>query len=260
MIPKLEKPELTPLPAAITPSESGWIGSLLPLGAVLGPFIAGAASDRIGRKKTLLYGNIPFIIGFILNIMATNVTYLLISRFICGISVGLTFTVLPMYIGEIAEDEVRGALGTLLQLFAVMGLLFSYAIGPYMSVTMFNAACLIIPTTFLITFALLIPESPSYLLQAGQDDAAEAALMKLRNRTSPNQVRQELKTMKRSVDEALANKSTFMDIFKSKGLTKAYILSNGLLVFQQVSGINVVLFFAQNIFQVLIPLSLHYLK
>lgn len=250
VIPKLLNITLSPLPKVITLEDAGWIGSLLPLGAVIGPIVAGAAADRIGRKKTLLLGNVPFIAALAMNIVANNVIYLLVSRFLCGISVGVTFTVLPMYVGEISEDDIRGALGTYLQLFVVIGLLFSFVVGPYTSVTMFNACCLIVPTTFLITFFMFIPESPYYLLQNGNEDGAETALMKLRNRTSPSEVSKELNHMKVAVDEALANKSTFFDIFKSKGLTKAYVLSNGLLVFQQVSGINVVMFFAQSIFQV----------
>lgn len=250
VIPKLQNPTLTPLNEVITDSDAGSIGSLLPLGAVLGPFIAGALADRIGRKRTLLLGNVPVIVGLLLNVFAKSVIYLLVSRFLCGISVGLTFTVLPMYIGEIAEDDVRGALGTYLQLFTVIGLLFSFVAGPYMSVTMFNAFCLVVPITFLIAFAIFIPESPYFLLQNDEEDAAEQALMKLRDRTTSEEVRDELDNVKTALNEALENKSSFLDIFKSKGLTMAYILSNGLLIFQQVSGINVVLFFAQNIFQV----------
>ncbi|KAL1491545.1 hypothetical protein ABEB36_012126 [Hypothenemus hampei] len=249
VIPKLQNATLTPLTEVVGPSEVGWIGSLLPLGATLGPFIAGVAADKIGRKRTLLLGNIPFIVGFLLNIVAKNVNYLLFSRLICGISVGITFTVLPMYVGEIAEDEVRGALGTYLQLFCVIGLLFSFVVGPYISVTLFNAACLLVPSTFLITFFFFIPESPYFLLQIQEDDEAEAALMKLRDRAIAMDVKTELDSMKRDIETAAANKGSFKEIFKSKGLTKAYILSNGLLFFQQMSGINVVLFFAQNIFQ-----------
>lgn len=74
--------------------------------------------------------------------------------------------------------------------------------------------------------------------------------MKLRNRSEPSEVREELQAMQVEVDKSLESKGSFMDIFKSKGLLKAYLLCNGLLVFQQVSGINVVLFFAQTIFQV----------
>ncbi|ENN70298.1 facilitated trehalose transporter Tret1 [Dendroctonus ponderosae] len=249
VLPKLQDLSLSPLSEVVSVSDAGWIGSLLPLGASLGPFIVGAAADKIGRKKTLLLGNIPFIVGFLLNIMATNVYYLLVSRFICGVSVGLTFTVLPMYTGEIAEDEVRGTLGTYLQLFTVIGLLFSFVLGPYIPVTLFNAACIVVPSIFLVAFFFFIPESPSFLLSVGETDAAEQALMKLRNRSAPSEVREELQAMLVEVNKSLDSKGSFMDIFKSKGLLKAYLLSNGLLVFQQVSGINVVLFFAQTIFQ-----------
>ncbi|XP_030761676.1 facilitated trehalose transporter Tret1-like [Sitophilus oryzae] len=249
VLPKLETLQDNPLGAIVSADDSGWIGSLLPLGAALGPFLAGALSDKIGRKRTLLYGNLPFIVGLVLNIMATSVNYFLLSRFLCGIAVGLTFTVLPMYVGEIAEDEIRGALGTLLQLFTTLGLLFSFGVGPYTTFTTFNVACLVVPVVFLVTFFLFIPESPYFLLQAGNEDEAEAALMKLRSTTEVQDVKRELDDMKSSVADALANKSSFGDIFKNKGLTRAYILANGLLVFQQVSGINIVLFFAQSIFQ-----------
>ncbi|XP_060528143.1 facilitated trehalose transporter Tret1-like [Cylas formicarius] len=247
VIPKLQSLNENPLESLITQSDAGWIGSLLPLGAVLGPFLAGAAADKIGRKSTLLAGNIPFVVGLLLNIIASNVYYLFLSRFLCGLSVGFTFTVLPMYVGEIAEDRNRSSLGTLLQLFCTFGLLFSYLIGPYLSVTHFNLACLTVPVTFLVTFYLFVPDSPYYLVQKSREDA-QKALMKLRGATDTNHVNQELNIMQTTVHEALDNKSTFLDIFKSKGLTKAYVLSNGLMFFQQFSGINIVLFFTQTIF------------
>ncbi|KAJ8931871.1 hypothetical protein NQ314_015137 [Rhamnusium bicolor] len=231
-IPKLKGILDNPLGAPISKAEEGWIGSFLPLGAALGPFAAGIAADKIGRKKTLLVSAVPFIVAFILNLVATNVNYFFMSRFLCGLGVGSVFTVLPMYIGEISDDEVRGSLGSFMQLFIVIGLLFSYGLGPYLSIHWFNIILLIPPIAFLVIFLFFIPESPYYLVQVGDRDGAEDALIKLRAK----------------IDEAQQNKSSFFDIFKSRGLTMALFLSVSLVALQQFSGINIILFYAQDIF------------
>lgn len=145
-----------------------------------------------------------------------------------------------MYIGEIAEDSVRGALGSLMQLFITGGLLFSYAIGPYVSVTLFNLICLIPPIAFLALFALLIPESPYFLLTQNKEEECTKALSKLRG---SQDVKAEMEQTKIAVEEAKANKGSFVDIFRGKATTKAMMLSIGLVAFQQFSGINIVLFY-----------------
>lgn len=86
-------------------------------------------------------------------------------------------------------------------------------------------------------FLLYIPESPYYLLAIDDQKGAEAALVKIRSK-SPYSVQGELSEMKKSVEEAMSSKSSFMDIFKSKGLTKALVLSVGLVALQQLSGMH----------------------
>lgn len=227
--------------------QEGWVGSFLPLAAAIGPFAAGFLADRIGRKKTLLIGGFPFLIAFAINIAATHVYFFFLSRFLCGLGVGIVFTVIPMYIGEIADDDVRGSLGSFMQLFIVIGLLFSYALGPYLSIKVFNIILLLPPILFLVTFFMFIPESPYYLILANDMDAAEESLCQLRSK-SVSAVAKELEIIRIQVDEAQANKANFFDIFKSKGLKMALFLSVSLVVWQQLSGINVVLFYAQDIF------------
>ncbi|KAJ3642649.1 hypothetical protein Zmor_025412 [Zophobas morio] len=235
-----------PLAMPLTKGEESWIGSLLPVGATLGPFIAGLTADKIGRKYTMLGGIVPFIVAFLLASFGTTPLMFFLMRFLCGLGVGVIFTVLPMYIGEIAEDAVRDSLGSFMQLFIVIGLLFSYVLGPYMSVSAFNIVCVISPCIFLVAFFMFIPESPYFLIRKNKDQALQA-LMKLRSKPQ-DAVQTELDDIKSSVEESLKNKASFMDIFKSKGLTKALIISVGLVSLQQLSGINIVLFYAQDIF------------
>lgn len=221
---------------------------MLPLGAALGPIAAGIVADKIGRKKTLLCSVAPFIPAFLMSANATSVVTFFIARFLCGLAVGGVFTVLPMYIGEIAEDEVRGALGSFMQLFITVGLLFSYCIGPYVSISTFNYICVVTPAIFLVYFTLKIPESPHFLLANNDETGAERSLIQIRCRNK-SEVSKELEEIKKTVDESMKNKGTFLDIFKSAGLTKALILSVGLVALQQLSGINVILFYTETIFK-----------
>ncbi|XP_025831249.1 facilitated trehalose transporter Tret1-like, partial [Agrilus planipennis] len=250
MIPKLngqQDPDFNPVQPPITPSEESWIGSLLPLGAGIGPFAAGFFLDKIGRKKTILASNVPFLVAFIMFAVCSEVKYFFIGRFLCGLAVGGTFTVLPMYVAEISDDAVRGTLASLFQLFIVTGLLFSYAVGPYVPIATFNYICAVLPCIFMVVFFIFIPESPYHLVAIKDDKAASKALAKFRAK-SEDDIQKELSTIKGAVEEAMANNGSFFDIFKSKGATKALIISLSLVAFQQFSGINVILFYSQTIF------------
>lgn len=246
-IPLLKGFNENPLTEPLTDAQESWVGALLPLAAAIGPFAAGLLADKIGRKKTLLLAGFPCFIAFAINCVANSVNYFYISRLLCGLSAGIIFTVLPMYIGEISDDDVRGSLGSFMQLFIVIGLLFSYALGPYLSVKVFNIILLLPPIFFLITFFVFIPESPYYLILRNDVDAAEEALCQFRSKKKIA-VQKELETYRMLVKEAQDNKASFFDIFKSRGLTMALFLSTSLIIFQQFSGINVVLFYAQTIF------------
>ncbi|CAG9836629.1 unnamed protein product [Diabrotica balteata] len=164
-IPLLKNTTTSPLDHELSVSEEGWIGSFLPLAAAIGPIGGGILANLIGRKKTILIGATPFLAAFALNIFARSVFMFYLSRFICGFGTGIIFTAMPMYIGEISDNETRGTLGSFMQLFAVLGLLFSYALGPFISIKVFNTILLCIPGIFMILFFFFIPESPYYLIK-----------------------------------------------------------------------------------------------
>ncbi|KAK4875749.1 hypothetical protein RN001_012171 [Aquatica leii] len=250
VIPKLNgnvEPENNPLPIPLTLEQESWVGSLLPLGAIFGPFAAGMFIDKIGRKKTLLVSILPLIIAFDMAVFINNVNLFFLMRFLCGLSIGGIFTVLPIYVAEIAEIAVRGTLGSFLALFVCIGILCSYSIGPYVSLKVFNILCSIVPTVFVPFFLIYIPDSPYFLVSANYDNEAEDALMKLRGK-SRDGIQKELLEIKDSVEQSASSKMSITDIFRSKGLNRALLLSAGLVTFQQLSGINVVIFYTQNIF------------
>ncbi|KAB0794304.1 hypothetical protein PPYR_11143 [Photinus pyralis] len=250
VIPKLNgevEPESNPLSTPITINQQSWLGSLLPLGAVLGPFAAGLFVDTIGRKKSILISTLPFMAAFSMAIFTHDINLFYLMRFLCGLAMGGVFAILPMYVAEVAEDCNRGALGSLFALFICIGILFAYCIGPYVSLTVFNIICVVPSVIFFPIFLLFIPDSPHYLISRGDYAYAEEALMKFRQKSRLG-VQKELLEIKDTVNASMRNKGRLIDLFRSKGLLRALMISLGLVGFQQLSGINIVLFYTQTIF------------
>ncbi|XP_030376606.1 facilitated trehalose transporter Tret1 [Scaptodrosophila lebanonensis] len=243
---KAEDTSDSPLSKPINAEEDAWISSLIAIGALIAPFVAGPLADRIGRKWVLLSSSVFFVIASILNMVATDVVVLYCSRLIQGFGVGFVMTVTPMYVGEIATDSVRGATGSLMQLFIVSGILYVYAIGPYVSYQALQWCCIVTPIIFDAVF-FFMPESPYYFAGKGRKTDALRSLQFLRGQ-SAEAVHDEMAEIQANVEEAMANKGTIMDLFKNSGNRKALFICAGLIAFQQLSGINVVLFNSQSIF------------
>ncbi|XP_061395871.1 facilitated trehalose transporter Tret1-like [Musca vetustissima] len=210
------------------------------------PFFAGPLADLVGRKWLLLGNSTLFILGYILLMLGGKVWIILVARVILGLGCGSVMTVVPMYIGEIATDNVRGATGSLMNLFVVSGILYVYVIGPYVSYQVLQWCCLAIPIAFVICYSLM-PESPYYLLAKNRKEDAMKSLQFLRGRSS-NDVQQELSEIEKFLEESKATQASMMDLFKLPGNRKALLITTGLLVFQQLSGIDAVLFNSQSIF------------
>ncbi|KZC10964.1 Facilitated trehalose transporter Tret1 [Dufourea novaeangliae] len=243
VLPKLMKnTEDSPLGRPIDQDENSWIGSLVAIGAMIGCFVAGWMSEKFGRKRTLLSAVVPFTIGWILIASAKVVIQLCVARVFLGFAMAFAFTVVPMYCGEIAETSVRGALGSFLQLFITFGLLYSYAIGPYVSYTVLWILCGILPIIFFGCF-ITMPESPYYLLKIGQREEAIASLARLRS-LPPASVQKEADEMQVTWNCT----ASIMDLFTVKANFKAMVYTSLLAMFQQLSGINVVLFYMEGIF------------
>ncbi|XP_058116663.1 facilitated trehalose transporter Tret1-like [Anopheles ziemanni] len=244
--PKLASLDTSPLDAIPTTAESSWIGSLVAMGALIAPFIAAPLAEKIGRKWTLLGSSALFIVSWILLLTAGTVVQVLVARFIQGLGVGFVMTVQTMYIGEIASNQYRGALGSLMQLCIVTGILYVYCVGPYVSYHALQWACLAIPIVFDATF-FFMPETPAFYIAKGDKGKAAESLSFLRGMTVEG-IQEELQEITTTVEDSLKNRGTLVDLLRNKGNVKALIICCGLISFQQLSGINVILFYSQNIF------------
>lgn len=228
----------------MTSDESSWIGSILSLGAVCGPFIFGWAASRYGRKWTICSIGVPFAISYFILAFAKIVELYYFARFLAGVSVGGVFTVLPMYMGEIATDSNRGALGSLMNVLLCFGLVFSYSVGPFVSIVAFNIVLAVFPCIFMVGVVFFVPES--FHFHISKENHAEAEQTHKKFRGNDLKHKTELQDIKDALEKN-KNESIFT-LFTSKRLIKAFIISLALVGFQQLSGINAVLFYAQEIF------------
>ena len=186
----------------------------------------------------------PLIIGWVLVIVAETAVTIYVARFLSGISYGMAYSATPMYLGEIASDEVRGAIGTLLTVMAKGGILLVFAIGPYVSIEVL-AYILLVPTIiFLVTFFWL-PESPYFLVGQAKHDDATKSLQWLRAR---DDVKDELNMISESVRKAKENRGSFKELFVD-GNRRSLIIILGLGACQQLCGSQAVIAYSQQIFE-----------
>ncbi|KAM3955144.1 solute carrier family 2 member nebulosa isoform 2-T2 [Aphomia sociella] len=229
----------------VSVGQGDWVSSLINLGAAAVCFPIGLIMDALGRKKTMLLLVLPFTLGWLLITFASNVGMLMAGRLITGVAGGAFCVTAPAYTSEIAQDSIRGTLGSYFQLMITIGILFAYAVGSYTSVFVFNILCTLIPIIFGIVF-FFMPESPNYLVVKGQNDEAREALIRLRGREYD--VDSELNILKAKAEEARNNPVSFSSAITKRSALKALLICYALMLFQQLSGINAVIFNSAAIF------------
>ncbi|CAH0597622.1 unnamed protein product [Chrysodeixis includens] len=243
---KLQSDEESPLDRPVTADEEAWIGSLLTIGAILGALIVGFPAARIGRKWTMLSTCLPLFVGWVLLAAATDVAMLYAGRICTGITMGMGFTIVPLYSAEIATDEYRGALGSLLQVLLTMGFLLVYSVGPFVSYSAVVYVGIAVAAVYAIAIYFM-PESPFYYLDKGDKASAASCLATIRGQSEEG-VMNELDRMAADVAASKEKTAKITDLFRGNNF-KAFYISMALVAFQQFSGINAVLFYLTNIFE-----------
>ncbi|XP_018320235.1 facilitated trehalose transporter Tret1-like isoform X2 [Agrilus planipennis] len=236
-----------PFDKPITDEQQSWIASLSSAGAIFGPFIAGFLVDRIGRKWTLVYASgIPMTTAFLMLAFSKTPVLYYVARLIGGLGMGVVYAALPMYIGEISETSIRGTLSSFFNIFTVSGELLTYALGPYISVMWFSIICAIFPAAFVMLFSFF-PDSPHYFISKNNIPAAESSLAKLRG-TNIGGIEKEFAVIKEYVENDMNSRGSIIDVLKSRALRKSLLICLGLVALLQLSGIQVVLTSATDIF------------
>ncbi|XP_020292407.1 facilitated trehalose transporter Tret1-like isoform X2 [Pseudomyrmex gracilis] len=186
------------VPVKITDDESSWIVSLTVIGSMIGPFLGASLADRYGRKRCLLLASGFFIVGWTTVFFAQSVEALYISRVILGIGVGISYTTNPMYVSEIADVGIRGALGTLIAVNVFTGSLLTCSIGPWVSYKMLAVILLAVPLVFIVCFSWF-PETPAFLAARGRVSEATRSLAFFKGIRDRDEARTELEHALRNV-------------------------------------------------------------
>jgi sugar porter (SP) family MFS transporter len=214
------------------------------VGAAIGPLLSIPVMDRIGRKKTLLIVAVPMIVSHLILAFTTDINLYYFSRLFLGLGVGCIYSVIPTYVGEIAENTNRGAFGCVMGLMCTAATLLCYTIGPFLTIKAFCLVLVIPPVAFFMLFGLFAPESPYFLLMMGKEKEAKLALRKIRNHF----VDKELEEMKKNVEKSRLVNVNIRDSLNSKVIRRGLLIGCGLMFFQQSSGITVMISYMQPIF------------
>lgn len=237
----------SPLAEAITSAQVGWISSISTIGGIFTSLVAGQLGGKIGKKLVLLIGGILIEASYLILLFATDVWMLYAGRFLQGVAGGLICATVPMYIGEISTNDIRGAMGSLITLFMVGGIIYAYSIGPFVSYATLQICCLAVPLVFIASFAFM-PETPYYLAKNNREEDLKKSLTFLRL-TNEKEIEEEMNQIQKTVSEDATKNSSFLEIFRQRGYVKALIVCCGLLMFAQLSGITAVTFNSQSIFE-----------
>ncbi|CAH2266489.1 jg23623 [Pararge aegeria aegeria] len=244
IIPKLQDPDRTPLPELITDFQASWIGSLLYIGAMVGPYVTGFLSNLIGRKPCLIIGGILNIVAYILVVTTKNLAMIYAIRIVSGLGMGITIVGNIVYVGEIASTHIRGILLTSTSIIGITGTLLVYSVVPFVAYTTTGYIALVISFAHVVTL-MFIPESPVYNAMKG-DDVGAAKTLNLLGRSSD--VEKVLETYSSKSQES-TNFKDWIEIFTIKSNRMSLFITFTLGALQQFSGVAVVLFFATSIFE-----------
>ncbi|CAD1479639.1 unnamed protein product [Heterotrigona itama] len=222
------------------------VASVFPLGAAVGMLVVPFLIDKIGRKWTMMSLVPAFVLGWVFITFGVTTTLLLtVGRLITGACGGMFCVVAPMYSAEISEKEIRGTLGVFFQLLLVIGILYAYCCGYARNVVVISILCGIAPLVFasIMTF---MPESPLFYMTKNNEAAARKSMRFFRG--PDYNIDPEINEFKEQVEKSKRERVT-LSAFLRKPVLKTLGVAYGIMLAQQLSGINAIIFYCETIFK-----------
>ena len=219
-------------------------------GTVVGSLLGGRPADRFGRRKTLLWIGLLYLISAVWSGLATDVYQLIAARFIGGLGIGVCTVAAPMYISEIAPPRYRGRLTGMFQFNIVFGILVAFLSNALLARVGEDAwrwmlGVVAVPAIIYSLLCLTIPESPRWLIARKGDRATGLQVLR---QIDPAASEQELEALATEIASHSADPESAAG-FWSKRLRTPILLAFFVAFFNQMSGINAVLYFAPRIFE-----------
>jgi SP family arabinose:H+ symporter-like MFS transporter len=219
-------------------------------GTVFGALLGGWPADRFGRKATLLWIGILYLVGAVGSAWAPNVGTFILARIIGGLGIGISTVVAPLYISEIAPAKYRGRLAGMFQFNIVFGILIAFVSNALLAGIGANAwrwmlGVAAFPSLLYAIMCFFLPESPRWLLSRKRDrEAGIEILQRIEPKAARNQIEAQADEIMGASDErgSLAH-------FWTRKMQKPIMLAILIAFFNQLSGINAVLYFAPRIFE-----------
>jgi MFS transporter, SP family, xylose:H+ symportor len=245
-------------------AQSGWANSCALIGCLVGALVAGALSDKFGRKKLLIVAAFLFALTSVGNALAPTFSIFVAWRMLGGVAIGLASNLSPMYIAEIAPARMRGKLVSMNQLTIVVGVLAAQLINWSLVRNLPQGATdefirnswygqsgwrwmfglTAVPAALFFAGMFFVPESPRWLAKSGKSKNARSILKKIGGENYSVAALKE-------IEATLANETEKMDFREllHPKLIKVLWLGIGLAVFQQWCGINTIFNYAEEIFR-----------
>ncbi len=247
-----------------TPSAIGWAMSSALVGCLVGSLVSGALSDRFGRKRLLILAALLFTATGIFTALAPTFAVFVLNRLLGGVAIGLASNLSPMYIAEISPAEMRGKFVSVNQLTIVIGILSAQMVNWLIARPvpagatagdilaswngqvgwrwMFGAEA--VPAFLFFVLMFLVPESPRWLVKNGRGDEAGRVLGRV---GGAGFAAAALRDIRETLAAGDAGRVRFRALLEP-GMTRVLLIGIALAVYQQWCGINVIFYYAQEIF------------
>ncbi|XP_047105083.1 facilitated trehalose transporter Tret1-like [Schistocerca piceifrons] len=242
--PTLPKLEAADSPVPITLEQASWLASINSLTTLIAVPLVALTIDRLGRKWLLLLAAAPFAVFWLMVAFVSSFEMLLAARIIGSIGSGIALSVPHLYVSEVAQTHIRGALAALFMIMMNSGNLYIMCTGPFLSVTGASYAGLVLPALFVLTF-VWVPESPYFLLLRKKEGDAKDTLARLRANTD---LEAELREMHKAIQQKRQTQGSFRDIVFNAVHRRTLLLVVGLTVLYLGTGSQALVAFSTEIF------------